>query len=159
MMLQSLVAPFINFAVLVTILVFAMRKPLKEMVRDRHATLKDKLEATQRELAAAQKKFEEYSLKLRSLESELTDYRKGVVEDAEAMKVRIVHEAKKMADQIVIDAKKTSEAMGTEFKEKMRAELAQSVLARAENIIRSRLSDGDRERIRKDFSKQVETSR
>ena len=64
-----------------------------------------------------------------------------------------------MADNIVVDAKKTSEAMTGEFKDKMRAEFAQSVLARAEGIIRSRLSDGDRERIRKDFSKQVETSR
>ncbi len=157
--MHSLIAPLINFIILVTILVFAMKKPLKEMVRERHETLKDKLEATQRELAAAQKKFEEYSMKLRSLEGELTDYRRAADEDVEAMKTRVIHEAKKMADNIVVDAKKTSEAMAGEFKDKMRAEFAQSVLARAEGIIRSRLSDGDRERIRKDFSKEVEASR
>ena len=93
--MHSLIAPLINFIILVTILVFAMKKPLKEMVRERHATLKDKLEATQRELAAAQKKFEEYSMKLRSLEGELTDYRRAAVEDVEAMKTRVIHEAKK----------------------------------------------------------------
>lgn len=157
--MHTLIAPLINFVVLVTILTFAMRKPLKEMVRERHETLKDKLEATQRELASAQKKFEEYSMKLRSLEGEIVDYRRNAVEDAEAMKTRIVHEAKKMADTIVIDAKKTAEAMGSEFKDKMRAELAQSVLVRAENMIRTKLSDNDRARIRKDFSKEVETSR
>lgn len=157
--MHSLIAPLINFIILVTIFYFAMRKPLKEMVRERHETLKEKIEATQRELAAAQKKYEEYSAKLRSLEGELVEYRQAAIEDAAAMKTRVIHEAKKMADIIIIDAKKTSEALSAEFKEKMRAELAQSVLTRAESIIRSKLSDGDRERIRKDFSKQVETSR
>ena len=59
----------------------------------------------------------------------------------------------------MIDAKAASETLFTDLKNQLRAELSTQVLARAETILTERLTGDDKARIRREFSKQVESSR
>lgn len=151
----DLIPPTINLLILLGVIFFLVRKPFMEFVRTRHSTLRDDLAKTQRLLSEAQTKYLEYSHRLQSLDAEISRLIQDARQEAEASKVRIVTEAKKMADMIIVDAKKSSEAMLDEFKTQVRSDLANQVMARAETVLKNKLTGDDRERIRKDFSKQV----
>jgi len=154
-----LVAKFINFIILFSGIVYLARKPLKEFISTRHSTLRDELEMTQALLLSAQKKFQEFSNRLHAMDSEIEILLRESREEAQGSRVRILTEAKKMADTILIDSKKASENMVTEFKKQIRTEFAIQVLARAETLLKGKLTGDDRVRLVKDFSKQVGASK
>lgn len=154
--LSSLTYPFINFAILVSALVFFLRKPLKSFVYDRHSTLKEQLDEVQKKLTDAQRQYNEYSQRLNSMDAEVASLVQAIRSDAETARVRIVTDAKRTADQIVIDSKRTGEALMNEFRDQIRKDLANQVIARAETLLKSRTTGDVREQLRKDFSKQVE---
>ncbi|MBC7384650.1 MAG: ATP synthase F0 subunit B [Cryobacterium sp.] len=157
--LSGLIYPLINFAILVAGLVYFLRKPLKDFVLDRHATLRDEIERVHAKLREAQKRYAEYSQRLSTMDAEVASLTQQIREEVESSRVRIVTEAKRAADQIVIDSKRTSESMIHEFRDQIRAELANQVILRTEVHLRSRITGEVREQMTKDFSKQVETSR
>lgn len=157
--MSELLPKFFNLAILVGVLAYYCRKPLKEFLFERHRVLKDELESTQAKLSEAQKKFQDYSARLQSLETEIAQLIQASRQEAEQSKVRILTEAKKMADTIIVDAKRASETMKNEFRDQIRAEFAAQVLVRAETLLRGKLTGDDRVRLLKDFSKQVEATR
>jgi F-type H+-transporting ATPase subunit b len=154
-----MVAKFLNFFILFSGITYLVRKPLKEFVFTRHTTLREELETTRAMLAAAQKKFQEFSNRLHAMDSEIETLVRESREEAQGSKVRILTEAKKMSDTILIDSKKASETMLLEFKKQIKTEFAGQVLARAETILKSKLTGDDRVRLVKDFSKQVGASK
>jgi hypothetical protein len=81
-----------------------------------------------------------------------------MIQDANAMKSRIVAEAQKLSGNVIEDAKHASAVLYTEFKSSLYSELGARVLDRAEIILKERLTGDDRARIRKEFSTQVETA-
>lgn len=153
--MHSLIAPAINLFILVAVLVVKLREPLRAFVKERHQSLRDELNKTQSQLTGAQKKFQEYSAKLQSMDAEIEELSMQARKDAEASKVKIVNESKKMADIVVIDSKKTAEALFLDFKEQLRGELAAQIITKAESLVRSRLTGDDRVKLVKEFSKQV----
>jgi F0F1-type ATP synthase membrane subunit b/b' len=154
--ISSLIYPFINFAILVGGMFYFLHRPTKAFVRERHTSLKDELDRVQVKLVDAQRQYHEYSQRLGSMDAEITNLLQSVRSDAEAVRVKTLTEAKRSADQIVIDSKRTAEAMLAEFKDKMRVDLANQVMARTEVLLKSKMTENVREQIRKDFSKQVE---
>lgn len=157
--LSSLLYPFINFAILVGALFYFLKAPTKAFVRTRHTSLKDELDRVQVKLTEAQRQYSDYSQRLTSMDAEITNLVQTVRSEAESAKVRIITEARRSADQIVIDSKRTAEAMMTEFKDQVRVDLANQVIARAEVLLKSKMTGDVREQLKKDFSKQVENVR
>ena len=149
----------INFVIFVSILGFLLRKPLKSMIAERHNTLRVDIEATREQLAEAQKKFQDYSLRIQSLDQEVATIVQEARMEAEASRVRIITQAKRMADGVIIDAKRGAESMVGEYKQQVRSDLANQVIARAEQMIRQKLNEADRERLKNDFWQQVGVAR
>lgn len=157
--LSSLLYPFINFAILVGALFYFLKAPTKAFVRARHSNLKDELDRVQVKLADAQRQYSEYSQRLSTMDAEITNLVQTVRSEAESTKVKIITEARRSADQIVIDSKRTAEAMMSEFKDQVRVDLANQVIARAEVLLKTKMTGDVREQLKKDFSKQVESVR
>lgn len=155
--MESLFAPFINFAALVGILVWKLKTPVVSAVLDRSNTLRDELKRVQDQLATAQAQYDEYSAKLKAIDAEIASLKEQGKQDTEAMRVRIGTEARKLAVVIVSDARQSAQAMFGDFKVQLRAEIAQKVLEQAEVIIKQKLTGDDRARIRSEFSKRLVT--
>jgi F0F1-type ATP synthase membrane subunit b/b' len=155
--LSSLLYPVINFAILVAGMFYYLSKPTKAFVQERHTVLKDELDRVQLKLVEAQRQYQDYSQRLGSMDAEITNLVQTVRSDAESARVKILTEAKRNADQIVIDSKRTAEAIWSEFRDKIRIDLANQVMARTEVLIKSKMTENVREQLRKDFSKQVES--
>jgi F0F1-type ATP synthase membrane subunit b/b' len=156
--MQTLIAPFINLLILVGVLVFYLREPLKVFAETRHHTIREDLESVRNQLRAAQEKHAEFSAKLRAVDAEVNGIKSQMVQDAQAMKSRIVAEAQKLSGNVIEDARHASAVLYTEFKSSLYSELGSRVLDRAEAILKERLTGDDRARIRKEFSSQVETA-
>lgn len=157
--ISSLLYPFINFAILVAGLFYFLMKPTKEFVRGRHTALKDELDRVQVKLTDAQHQYQEYSQRLSTMDAEITNLVQTVRPEAESAKVRIITDARRAADQIVIDSKRTAESMITEFKDQVRVDLANQVIARTEVLLKTKMTGDVREALKKDFAKQVENVR
>lgn len=154
--MHGLTAPFINFLLLVALLVWKLRGPVKNFVAQRHNTLRNDIDTVRESLKRAQERYNEFSAKLKSVDQELIALRQQSRQDAEAMRVRVVADAKKLATTVVTDARASSENVFQELRGQLRAELGVRVIERAERILRDRLTGDDRVRIRNEFSKQVE---
>jgi F-type H+-transporting ATPase subunit b len=155
--MSELIAPFINLLILVGILVYYTRHPIKKSVQDRHTGLRDELTRVRDLLRQAQEQYNEFSSKLKAIEAETTALRQQAIQDAEAAKQRIVNDAQRMSMGISSDARKAAESLYGELKTQLASEIGGRVLERAEAILRDRLTGDDRARIRKEFSTQVET--
>ena len=59
----------------------------------------------------------------------------------------------------MIDSKRTAESMMTEFKDQVRVDLANQVIARTEAILKTKMTGDVRDAMKKDFSKLVENVR
>ena len=153
--MHTLIAPFINLLILIALLVYYLRQPLKDFVHGRHLSIHGDIKKAQEQLRDAQARHEEFSAKLKAIDAEVSALHQQARQDAEATKARIIQEAKRLSDNIVSDAKSASQALVSELKDELYHELGSHVLSRAEKIISERLTSEDRARIRKDFSQHV----
>lgn len=154
--MSSLIPSFVNFFILVGILAYSLRKPLAEFVKNRHSTLRDELAQVRQELQTAQEKYEEFSNKLKALNSEVAVLTEQTQQDTVAMAQRIASDSKRVSAQVIADAKNIADTLVADLRKDLYIELSSKVLARAEEILRDRLTHDDQARIQKEFSQQVE---
>lgn len=154
--MHELIAPAINLSILLTVLGYYLRAPLKDFVASRHVTLRDEVQRVRKMLREAQEQFDEFSAKLKAIDAEVMALKDQAKQDAQVTKNRIVTEAMKLSENVVVDARATATAMFSELKGRLTTELGFRVLDRAESILREKLTGADQARIRQEFSKQVE---
>lgn len=156
--MSELLAPTVNLIILLSFLVYKLRKPLAEFVHQRHSTLRDELGHVDELLRQAQEKYDEFTAKLRAIETEATSLREQARQDGRTAKLKLLSEAQKASSQIVADAREAAAGLFSELKGQLYHEFGQKILERAESIMRDRLTGDDRARIRREFSAQVETA-
>jgi F0F1-type ATP synthase membrane subunit b/b' len=154
--MQELIAPTINLAILIAAMVYYLRAPLRNFIQTRHATVRDELARVRELLQKARSQHSEFSAKLNAMGAEVASYRDMAKEDAQATKQRLVSEAQRLSANIVGDARTGASGLYSELKGQLRSEMAGKVMIRAEKVLRDRLTANDRERIRQEFSNQVE---
>jgi F0F1-type ATP synthase membrane subunit b/b' len=154
--IHSLGWPFFNFSVLVGLLVWKLRDPVRGFVRQRHETLRDEIDSVRDLLKRSQERFSEFSNKLQMLDLEVATIRSQMKQDAQAMNARISEDAKKQSVRISADARTAAQGLLADMRSGLYHELAIKVLERAETLLRERLTGDDRARIRQEFSRQVE---
>jgi len=154
--MNTLVAPTINLAILVGILFYYLRAPLKNFVRTRHHTIRDDLAAAELRLREAKAKYEEFTARLDSLAAESAELHARTKQDAQAIHERVLAEAQKASANLVADAKTSAENLYAELRGQLYGELSHQVLERAEKILQSHLTGDDRVRIQQEFSRQLE---
>ncbi|MEK6580205.1 MAG: ATP synthase F0 subunit B [Bdellovibrionota bacterium] len=155
--MHSLISPTINLVILLSVMVYYLRQPLRGYVSGRHSSLKDELERVRELLKKAKAQFEEFSAKIGSMDSEIRAMKDQAKEDASQIRTKIAAEADRAAKNALADAKAGAESLYADLKGRLYLELSQKVLERAEKLLHERLTGDDRARIRKEFSKEVES--
>jgi F0F1-type ATP synthase membrane subunit b/b' len=155
--MEHLLWPFINLIILTSILGIKLKKPLGEFVRNRHTTLRDELRNVDETLRQAKHKHEEFSAKLKAIGAEISALKEQVKQDSESMKLRVVTDAKRLAGLVVSDAQGAAQGLYGELRNNLKTEFGIRVIDRAEQLLRERLTGDDRVRIRREFSRQMES--
>jgi F0F1-type ATP synthase membrane subunit b/b' len=155
--MHELIAPTVNLAILIAALVYFLRAPLKDFVGNRHNTVREELARVRELLQKARAQHAEFSAKLNAMGAEVASYRDQAKQDAQASKQRLVSDAQRLSGNIVGDARTAAEGLYSELKGQLRSEMSGKVMVRAEKVLRDRLTATDRERIRQEFSNQVES--
>lgn len=154
--MENLIAPIFNFTVLVVLLVYFLKQPLRDHVSDRHTTLRDEVQGVESLLQRARERYDEFSAKLKAIDAESAAIREQVRQDAESARLRVMSDAKRLSGVIVADARASAESIVHDFRDQLRVEFSNRVIDRAETILKGRLTGAEQARIRKDFSRKVE---
>lgn len=146
---------FINFAVLVAILIKFGGKPFKDYLQKRHQVVKEKIEEAERLLKEAGETKHLYEEKLGRLEAEIEAFRKSVINEMEKERAKMLQEAQALASRIREQAEL---AYGQEIKEamaKVRAEIAERTIKAAEQRVRETFGKEDHEKMVEEFIQKV----
>ncbi len=155
--MHALFAPAINFFILVGVLVYYMREPIKKFIMDRHVVFSAEVKAVSTQLREAQERYEEFSAKLKMIETEIAALQEQARQDAKAMRLRLLGDARRAHSNIIADAKTAVESLFLDFRFELQKEFGARVVDRCEQYLRQKLTGDDRVRIRREFSRQVES--
>ena len=144
-----------NFTVLAVALFFVLRKPLSQALSSRIKGIKEQLDELEAQKAEAEKKLAEYNQKLAQLEKEAEKIVDDYVRQGNEAKARILNEAEASAEKLQVQALRNIEHEFAQAKSELQKEIFEKSLVKAEEIIRSKFSGEDQNRIVDDYLKKV----
>jgi F-type H+-transporting ATPase subunit b len=140
---------FVNLAIFVIALVFAMRKffGLPEMFRDRKETIKRELAKAQQERDAALAKLKEVEERLGLLDTEVATIKEQSKREAAAERERIARSTETEITKLGEQATREIESAGKAAKKELRRYTAEQSVQLAEQFIRREMKPEDDARL------------
>ncbi len=146
----------LNFVVLVVALFFVLRKPVSTALSSRIDGIKKQLADLEGQKEAAEKKLAEYSDKLAELEKEAEHIVADYIKQGNEAKARILKEAEASAEKLQAQARRNIEHEFDQTKKQLQAEVLEKSLAKAEEIIKEKISADDQNRLVDEYLEKVE---
>lgn len=154
--LTTLISPVVNVSILVGMLYYFLKKPVIQFVAERHTRIKIEVADVAVKLSKAKEKYEEFSAKLKAIETEIRILKEQTKQEAEQFKINVLTEAKKQASAIVVDAKNASNVAVEDFKKDILKNMAVQIMSQVERTLISQLTGADKVRLRKELASQVD---
>jgi F-type H+-transporting ATPase subunit b len=148
---KTLALQFLNFGVLLFLLIKFGGSAINKSLRARHDQLKADMEEANRLRVAAEARFKEQEKRLANLESELEAMRQGILKEAESEKARIIAGAEEKARRVQDETRFQLEQQVKEAELRFRAEVAQAALKIADELLRRQVNGGDEQRLIQNF--------
>jgi F-type H+-transporting ATPase subunit b len=137
----------INFAVLVGILWFALKKAdVKGSLAARQVEIEKSLKDAETRRDAAEAKLREYSGKLDQASKEIEELHAAIIREGEQEKGRIVAEAKIAAEKIIAQAALSAEQETLKARSELRAEAARLAVEIATGKLTASIQKADHDR-------------
>ncbi|MDA8428075.1 MAG: ATP synthase F0 subunit B [Geobacteraceae bacterium] len=137
----------LNFAVLLGILVFALKKAdVKGSLAARQAQIEKDLKDAQEGRAAAEAKLAEYTGKLDQATKEIDDLQAAIIREGEQEKERIIAEARIAAQKIAAQAVQSAEQETVKARAELRAEAARLAVDIATGKLTGAIQKADHDR-------------
>ncbi|MBK8170491.1 MAG: ATP synthase F0 subunit B [Sandaracinaceae bacterium] len=155
----GLAASFVNFFILLGIVVYLAKKPTKEFLISRRANVVDGLEEAKRLKAAAEVKFAEYQKRLANLDNELADLRNDIVKSGEAERDRIVAEAEHKAARLRRDTQFLIEQQLKQLRVDLTRETVEAAIAAAQTVLAETTTTTDQERVAREYLSKLVTEK
>jgi F-type H+-transporting ATPase subunit b len=156
--LGDLFWPALNLVILIAVLVYFGRQPIRDFFADRQHRIRDDLDAAAKALAEAEARHTEWQRKLTRLDAEMARIRGQARERAETERKHILAEASASAERIRRDARSAVDQELRRAREELRREATELALELAAETLRARVSDADRSRLVDDFIETIERS-
>ena len=150
---------FFNLAVVIGVLVWVGRKPLRGFLADRTETIRKQLAEAQAARKEAEGKLAELESRMSRLDSEVAEIAAVADRDARAEHQRLVAEAERDAEKIVTRARQEIEGLTRTAELELRREAAELAIRLAEERLRTEIRDEDRTRLFARFLESVERER
>ena len=144
-----------NFVVLVVALVFVLRKPLSRALGSRINVIKEQLEDLEVRKTEAENQLAEYNQKLAQLEKEAEKIVEDYIRQGNEAKARILKEAEASAEKLQVQARRNIEHEFEQAKLELQKEIFEKSLVKAEEIIKSKISGEDQNRIVDEYLTKV----
>lgn len=155
-LIKDFVWRVINFAILVGIVVWALKKAnLKGSLAERQATIEKSLREARAARDAAEAKLVEYTGKLDKANQEIEQLRSAMLQDAEAEKQRIIAEARAAAAKIATQATQSAEQEVVKARAALRAEAARLAVELAAGKLSGAVQKADHDRFVQDYLGKV----
>jgi F-type H+-transporting ATPase subunit b len=154
----KLLLQFVNFAILLGVILKFAAKPLKDYLRKRHHGVKEKIDEAERALkdaAAAKRRYEE---KLAGLDAEIEAFRTSTASGLERERTKVLDEARELAARIREQARLAYEYEMREGMEQVRAEIAGRTIEAAVARIREMFGQDDHDRMVEEFIEKVRSA-
>ncbi len=137
----------LNFAVLIGILVWAIKKAnVGGALADRQAQIEKDLKEAQEGRAAAEAKLADYRDKLDKASKEIDELHAAIIREGEQEKERIIAEAKKAAEKISAQAAQAAEQEVLKARSELRAEAARLAVEIATGKLTGAVQKADHDR-------------
>lgn len=136
-----------NFAGLVFILVFFLRKPFADGLSSRRDGIKDQLEALESRKAEAEQLYKEAEAKLARLDDEVNAIITEAVKQGEAEKEKIIADAERNAGDIKRQAEMAVAHEVAEAKARLKGEIAEQAVLLAEELVKKNIQPADQSRM------------
>lgn len=147
-----------NFTVLVVFLYFILRKPVSQFLNGRIAGIEQQLADLEARKISAEKELAEYRRQLEAMDAEARTILEQYREQGEAARARILAEAEVSAAKMREQARRNMEHEFARARVQLQAEVMEKALARAEALIREKISPEDHERLTGEYLKKVVAS-
>lgn len=144
-----------NFTVLVVGLFLLLRKPVSKALNSRIVGIKEQLEDLEAKKIAAENELVKYEEKLAKLEAEADGIIEEYIRQGKEARARILKEAEAAAEKLEEQAKKNIEHEFEQAKVKLKADVLEKAMAKAEEIIKVRISTDDQERLVDEYLNKV----
>lgn len=148
---QSVWFHAIDLALLIGILYYVLRAPLRDYLAKRQDGIREALFAAERAREEAEAKAAEYTEKLRALEVEARAYRVRAEAEAKQEAERLIEGARQRADAMKVQSEKLLAEELRRAREELRAEVVSAALELAREMIRESLTPQDQERLLTDY--------
>ena len=154
--LRDLLYRFINFTLLVIILVLAIKKSgIKDSLSARIEEIRQKLDDLKKEKEAAEARYQDIENRLRDFEEK----KKAIVEEFKkeglAEQDKIIAAAKEKAKQIIEQAELTVQQEMQSVRVGLRKEVVDLAVQRAEGIISKEITEEDQDRLVNEFIERM----
>lgn len=136
-----------NFAGLVVILVWALKKPLANGLNSRRQAIRDQFDDLDARRGEAERLYKEYEAKLSGIDVEVKSIIDAAVAQGEAEKQKIIDEANRAAGDIKRQAEMAVQHELTMATQRLRQEVAEQAVVMAEEIIKKNLKADDQVRL------------
>ncbi len=154
--LMDLLGRFMNFTILVIVLVVVVKKfRVKDMLTARIDEIRQRLDDLRTEKEETESKYQEAERKLREFEGEKQDIIEQFKKEGEAEREKIIAEARQRSEQILKQAELTIQQEMQSAKKKLREGVVELAAQRAGEIMAKEMTDKDQDRLVNEFIKKV----
>ncbi len=145
----------VSFVLLVTLLTYVLKKPLRAFLLKRQEEIKNSLERAAKKEEESQVHFDEWEKKLNSLSQEIGNLRQKISQEAEAERRRIVEQAEEEGIRIRKQALVVAEQEVRKARLTLRKEVANLSIGMAEKLLSEATQPQDQERLVNEFMGKV----
>jgi F-type H+-transporting ATPase subunit b len=138
---------WINFVLLVAVLAYLLRQPVREFFAGRSRQVREALEAGRKALNEAQSRLAEVEAKLTHLEEEINSFRASAAREADLERQRLEELTRRDAARLIEAARAQIEMATRAAKLELMIQSGQRIVELAEVLIRQRLDDRTRQRL------------
>jgi F-type H+-transporting ATPase subunit b len=153
--LWDLLWRFMNFAVLMFILIKFAAKPIATGLSSRKSKIRTEIEDLEAKKAEAEKSYREFEAKLAGIEAEIDTIVEKAVAQAEIEKARIIEKAEEAAADIQRQAEMAIQYEIMEANRTLKNDIADQAAAMAEELIVKNLTAADQVKIVEDYLAKV----
>lgn len=149
-------AKCLNVALFFGVLGYFVKKPIAEFFVNRRKQIEDALTLAEESNKQAKQRLDEIGQKMAGIEAEVEQILADARRQAEEEKVNIAKKAEAEAEQIVAQAKEDVEAMRRDAARTLKVFVTDLAMAEAEKVIKSSMTDADRQKLFVEFSERLE---
>src|SRR5262249_1945033 len=146
---------WLNFGVLLFILIRFGGPIISGMLRDRHSKIKKDLEEARTLREQAESRLKEYEARLLNTEQENADIMAGIRKEANAEAQRIVAAAQEAANRMRKDAEFAIAQEGRRLELELRREAAELAIGTARKLLTDKMTEADQKKLAENFVREM----